>query len=74
MSVSDDEGVMVKMNLKIVYDGVGARASCFDNLGPYPSSAMTIVIGYRFQSYSVWSMIDEASEDTGPSHPRSDLK
>jgi len=46
MSVSDDEDAMMKMNLKIVYDGVGAGASCFDNLGPYPSSAMTIVIGY----------------------------
>ena len=28
----------MKMNLKIIDDGVGVRASCFNNLGPYPSS------------------------------------
>ena len=46
LSVSDVEDAMVKMNLKIVYDGVGAGASCFRQSGAISGIAMTIVIGY----------------------------
>ena len=41
MSVSDDEDAMMKMNLKIVYDGIGARECGLLDLIPNVSSTMS---------------------------------
>ena len=74
MSVSDDEDAMMKMNLKIVYDGVGAREGSLFDLKPNVSSAMTVGGCYILQPYCVWTMIVETSLDIRPSHPCGDLE
>ena len=74
MSVSDDEDVMMKMNLKIVDDGVGARACGLFDLVPNVSSAMAVGRRYILQPHCVWTMILETSLDIHSPHPCSDLE